>query len=405
LLKVVKRTTAMISNTLPLPNSVQKSHRHTPAQAVVFSLTAIALGLALTVGATGCKSAAPADDASLSTALHARISGDSAIAAESIQISVEKGIATLNGTVSNDAARSLAANDAAQVPGIRTVVNNLTVQQAAATPPPVVAPEPVTPARVAPVRPAPAPVRPPVVKKPRVVRDTQPQISQYGPPSPAPAPIDRPTPAPVAVAPPPPPAFRNVTLSSGSTIPVRITQTLDSATTQQGETFAGVVATDVIIDGLVAIPQGTPITGRVSEVHEAAHFKGSSLLTVELTNINRKGERIPVTTEPFTKEGAGRGKNTAAKVGGGAAVGAILGGIFGGGKGAAIGAASGGALGAGANTVTKGQQVQIPSETLIRFRLSNSVAIRASTRDTGSRDASDPESDTRRRPLDPNTPQ
>ncbi|MCU1322425.1 MAG: hypothetical protein JWM43_2074 [Acidobacteriaceae bacterium] len=393
----------MISNTLPLPNSVQKSHRRTPAQAVISSLTAIALGLALTVGTTGCKSAAPAaDDASLSTALHARISGDSAIAAEPIQISVENGIATLNGTVSNDAARSLAANDAAQVPGIRTVVNNLTVQQAAATPPPVIAPAPVTP-----VRPAPAPVRPPVVKKPKVVRDTQPQISQYGPPSTAPAPIDRPTPAPVAVAPPPPPppAFRNVTLSSGSTIPVRITQTLDSATTQQGETFAGVVATDVIIDGLVAIPQGTPITGRVSEVHEAAHFKGSSLLTVELTNINRKGERIPVTTEPFTKEGAGRGKNTAAKVGGGAAVGAILGGIFGGGKGAAIGAASGGALGAGANTVTKGQQVQIPSETLIRFRLSNSVAIRASTRDAGSRDTSEPESDTRRRPLDPNNQQ
>ncbi|CAN5447672.1 hypothetical protein BH10ACI4_BH10ACI4_12220 [soil metagenome] len=399
----------MISNELPLQNRVQKSPsrtpaRFTPARAAFSSLAAMALGLALAVGTSGCKSAPPAaDDASLSTALHARITGDSAIAAEPIQTSVQNGIATLNGTVSNDAARSLAANDAAQVPGIRTVINNLTVQQAAATPPPVIAPEPV-----APVRPTPAPVRPPVVKKPKVIRDTQPQISQYGPPpSSEPAPIDRPAPAPVAVAPPPPPApsFRNVTLSAGSTIPVRITQTLDSATTQQGETFAGVVATDVIIDGIVAIPQGTPVTGRVDEVHEAAHFKGSSLLTVELTNINRKGERIPVTTEPFTKEGAGRGKNTAAKVGGGAAVGAILGGIFGGGKGAAIGAASGGALGAGANTVTRGQQVQIPSETLIRFRLSNAVAIRASTRDAGNRDSSNPDGDTRRRPLDPNNQQ
>jgi len=66
-------------------------------------------------------------------------------------------------------------------------------------------------------------------------------------------------------------------------------------------------------------------------------------------------------------------------VGGGAAVGAILGGIFGGGKGAAIGAAAGGGLGAGANAVTKGEQVQIPSESLIRFRLTNAIALRVST--------------------------
>jgi hypothetical protein len=366
------------------------------------SLLALALGVGLSLGTTGCKStpaAAPVDDASLSSALQTRVAGDSALSAEPIQTSVQNGVATLNGTVSSEAARSLAANDAAQVTGIRTVVNNLTVQQAKAAPSVVAAPP-------APVRPLPvqAPARIPEKKKPSP-KTIQPEVAQYGNQAPPPpAPVERPAPAPVAVAPPPPPppSFRTVTLSAGSTLPVRITQTLDSATTQQGETFSGVVATDVIIDGLVAIPQGTPVTGRVSEVHEAAHFKGSSLLTVELTNINRKGEHIPVTTEPFSKEGAGRGKNTAEKVGGGAAVGAILGGIFGGGKGAAIGAASGGALGAGANTVTKGQQVQIPSETLIRFRLSNAVAVRASTRDAGTRDA---DSNSQRRPLDPNSQQ
>jgi len=76
-------------------------------------------------------------------------------------------------------------------------------------------------------------------------------------------------------------------------------------------------------------------------------------------------------------EGKGRGKNTAEKTGGGAAVGAILGGIFGGGKGAAIGAAAGGGVGAGANAVTRGQQVQIPSETVVRFKLSGPVTVRA----------------------------
>ena len=73
---------------------------------------------------------------------------------------------------------------------------------------------------------------------------------------------------------------------------------------------------------------------------------------------------------------AGISAAAAAIVGGGAAVGAILGGILGGGKGAAIGAATGGGVGAGANAVTRGQQVQIPSETLIRFRLTNPVSLR-----------------------------
>jgi hypothetical protein len=194
-----------------------------------------------------------------------------------------------------------------------------------------------------------------------------------------------------------------VTIASGDTIPVRITQTLDSATTQQGETFTGVVAADIIVDGLVAIPQGTPVTGRVSDVHEAAHYKGSSLLAIELTNINRKGEHIPVVTETFSKQGEGRGKNTAEKVGGGAAVGAILGGILGGGKGAAIGAAAGGGVGAGANTVTRGQQVQIQSESLIRFKLTSSIAVRASTKDAAVRTTSNPDdnnSKPERRPLE-----
>ncbi len=192
-----------------------------------------------------------------------------------------------------------------------------------------------------------------------------------------------------------------MTIPSGTTIPVRITQTLDSATTQQGQSFSGTLATDVIVDGLVAIRQGTNVSGRVSAVQEAAHYKGNSLLAVELTSINRRGESLAVTTDSYSVEGKGRGANTAAKVGGGAAVGAILGGLIGGGKGAAIGAASGGGLGAGANTITRGQQVQIPSESLINFKLTNTLAIRIPTSNTLSTQ------ETQRRPINstPEQPQ
>ena len=339
-------------------------------------LAAAALTLAFAV--TGCKSSAPTDDAALTAALKTRIAGDAAISNEPIQPSVEKQVATLNGTVSNEAARSLAASDAAQVPGIKTVINNLTVQASAPAVTAAAAPPPALPPPPAPVatKPKPAPVK---AKPAPVVRQTAPPID---PPPAQTAEATPPPPPPRHELPPPPPpapAFRNVTITPGTTIPIRITQTLDSATTQQGETFTGIIASDIIADGIVVIRTGTPVSGRVTAVQEAAHYKGSSLLTIELTSINRRGEKVTVNTEPYSVEGKGRGKNTAEKVGGGAAVGAILGGILGGGKGAAIGAAAGGGVGAGANTITRGQQVQITSETLIRFNLTNTLSLRVPT--------------------------
>lgn len=342
---------------------------HTAVAAVV---------LALVLGFSGCKSAppAPTDDASLTAALQSRIAGDGALSTEPIQSSVQKQVATLNGTVSSEAARSLAAAQAAQIPGIRTVVNNLTVQAPA--------PPSAMTAKASAPPPMPARTPPPPKKAPTAKTKAAPIVRQDAPApevasTPPPAPVQEPPAPPPPPPPPPPPAFRNITLSPGTTIPIRITQTLDSATTQQGDTFTGTIASDIVTDGLVVIRQGTSVTGRVVAVQEAAHYKGSSLLTIELTSINRRGEKVTVNTDPYSVQGKGRGTNTAEKVGGGAAVGAILGGILGGGKGAAIGAAAGGGVGAGANTVTRGQQVQIASETLIRFNLTNTLSLKVPT--------------------------
>lgn len=362
----------------------------------IFGLILAVAVAAFSLGLSGCKSKAPVqDDASLTTAIRARLSSEAALKSESIDSSVQNGVATLNGTVSSDAARALAANDAAQVDGIRTVVNNLSVAGPVATevaPPVTAAPAPASPAPVS--MPRVPGVKKPLAASPKVQRSSNDAAGSM--PAMNSAPIEREAaPPPPSPPPPPAPAFRTLTIPSGSSLPVRITQTLDSATTQTGDSFTGTIATDVIVDGLVALPQGTAVTGRVDTVQEAAHFKGNSLLTIELTNITRKGEHIPVTTDPFSKAGTGRGKNTAEKVGGGAAVGAILGGIFGGGKGAVIGAAAGGGAGAGAQAITRGQQVQIPSETLVRFRLTNALAVRVSTANAAPGD-----SNAVRRPLE-----
>lgn len=348
---------------------------------------AVLLTLAVALTAIGCRKPA-ADDATVTAAVQTRLAGDSALGSESIQSSVQAGVATLSGAVSSEAARALAANDAAQVAGVRTVVNNLSVGNNAGASQqqptfPNSAPAPAVSVNTPPTRVPTIPVKPSAaVERQKIRGNALPQQS-------AAAPVER---APqqqntqqqntqqTASAAPPQPAFRNIDVPSGTAIPVRITQTLDSATTQQGASFSGVVASDVVVDGLVAIPQGSAVTGRVDAVQEAAHFSGNSLLTIEVTSISRGGERIPVSTAAYSKQGAGRGRNTAIKTGAGAAAGAILGGIFGGGKGAAIGAAAGGGTGAGINGVTRGDQVQIPSESLIPFRLTSSVNVRASTR-------------------------
>jgi hypothetical protein len=349
-----------------------------------------AVAVTVLVALAGCKTKPPVDDASLTTQVGTRLSSDQALAGQPIQATVNGGVATLSGTAASDAARSLAADDAAQIAGIRTVINNLTVNSSAPDLAATVVAPPSAPIPTVPSK-QPREVLPSHVPAHRAARFTPPAPIESAPPEPQPMPQPAPVaqsedPAPPSAPPPPPaPVVRAyaLTLPAGTTLPVRITQTLDSATTQTGDRFNGSIASDIVIDGVVAIPQGTPVTGHVDAVQEAAHYKGASLLTVSLASVNRKGDHIAVTTEPFSKEGAGRGKNTAEKVGGGAAIGAILGGIFGGifggGKGAAIGAAAGGGVGAGANTVTKGQQVQIPSETLIRFRTTTPITLRVSS--------------------------
>lgn len=312
----------------------------------------------------GCKhTLPPVDDATLTTNVHNAIAADSTIANQTIQDSVLNGVVTLTGNVSNDTARLVAGDDAIKVPGVKQVVNDLTIQGIA------IAPTITTTA---------APSAPRVAtreERQAIARHESLPPPPSGPPESAPAPPQQQ--ANLPPPPPPAPVYRDLHVPPGAGVSVRITQTLDSATTQPDTSFSGVVTNPVIVNGEVAIPAGASVSGRVIDVKDAAHFKGSSLLSIELTGIRRRGESIAVNSEPYTVQGKGRGTNTAEKVGGGAAVGAILGGIFGGGKGAAIGAGAGAGVGAGAQGLTRGQQVQITSESVVRFRLANGFTVRS----------------------------
>jgi hypothetical protein len=336
------------------------------------------LSLTIALAFAGCKSkpaATATDDASVNMQVQARLFSDQNLNGQTVQAIVAGGVVTLSGNVTSDAARTAAAGDAGQVAGVKTVINNLVVQSGAVTTAQASAPVPPPVATIS--TPAPARIIKPSasVSQPSYQPAPQPAPIVRNSPSPQPAPQQPPPPPVQAQLPPPPPVIHNITLPAGTSLPIRITQTLDSAVSQTGDKFTGAIASDIIVDDMVVLPQGTSVTGHVDEAKDAGHYKGNSLLSISLSSLDRHGERIQIATDSFMKTGEGRGKNTAAKVGGGAAVGAILGGIFGGGKGAAIGAAAGGGVGAGANTITRGQQVQIPSETVVRFRLTSPIIV------------------------------
>jgi hypothetical protein len=296
------------------------------------------------IPATGCKKTV--DDATLLTNVKAALAGDSVIAQQPVQVAVQNGVVTLTGNVTDETAGSLAAQDTAKVTGVKQVISELTVAGLA------VAPTITSPA---------APAAPRLATKTERVAIRE---HQFIPPPPENAPA------------PPTPTFRDVSIPAGADVPVRITESFDSETTQSGTPFTGVITRPIIEDGYVAIPAGASVSGVVSDAKDAGHFKGNSILALQLTSIRRHGDRIAVSTEPYVVEGKGRGKNTAEKIGGGAAIGAVLGGIFGGGKGAAIGAGAGAGGGTILQGATRGQQVHISSETVIRFRLTNSITVR-----------------------------
>jgi hypothetical protein len=191
----------------------------------------------------------------------------------------------------------------------------------------------------------------------------------------APAPSLAPTsPAPIAQAQ-PISAGGSVTIPAGQPILVRMIDSVDSSKNHVGDIFHASLETDLTVNGAVVARKGTDVYGRLAEAKEAAHIKGSSELQLELTRMVIDGRDYPVVSSDYTLQGKGRGSNTAKKVGGGAALGAIIGAVAGGGKGAAIGAGVGAGAGGAVQVLTRGEQVKVPSETLLEFRLQQPATV------------------------------
>jgi hypothetical protein len=166
-----------------------------------------------------------------------------------------------------------------------------------------------------------------------------------------------------------------ITVPAGTRILIRMVDSIDSSKQKTGYRFTATLETNLQAEDTVVAPRGTTLYGRLAEASSAGRMSGSSELTLELTDIVIKGTSYPLLTSTYEVKGKGEGGNTAKKVVGGAGLGALIGGLAGGGKGAGIGALAGAGAGTAVAASKKGQQLQIPSETLLEFRLQQPVSL------------------------------
>ncbi len=189
------------------------------------------------------------------------------------------------------------------------------------------------------------------------------------------APRLAPRPVQAAVAAPTATSATTRLVPSGTRLLVRTIDAVDSDRNQIGDKFKATLEEPLMVGDVTVVPKGADVYGRLTQATQAGHIQGRSELRLELTGIVVNGQTIGISTGDYTVSGSSRGATTAKRVGGGAALGALIGAVAGGGKGAAIGATVGAGAGTAAQVMTKGEQVHVPSETLLEFVLQQDVMM------------------------------
>jgi hypothetical protein len=171
----------------------------------------------------------------------------------------------------------------------------------------------------------------------------------------------------------------NVNIAAGTNLTIRINQHISVKSSRAGDRFDGEVVEPVAGDNnSIVIPKGAPVSGVVVESHRRGHFKGASILELRLTYLTLNGSRYALSTSDLRRTKRGKGKRSAALIGGGSGLGMLVGGVATGGVGLLVG----GLVGAGAGTaiggLTGNRDIDIPAESIVRFKLADNLVVQPS---------------------------
>ena len=188
----------------------------------------------------------------------------------------------------------------------------------------------------------------------------------------------------------PKPAEPLYSVATGTIMRTRMNRSISSKTARVGDTFAVTVTEPVYsTNGVVVVPVGSTLTGRVNSVIPAANGGKPGQIDASFVRLHLPNGRSRAINGSLTdlvasgvrgdNEGGVSGKTMNNRktifIGGGAAGGAILGAAVGGGKGALIG----GLLGAGGGFLgqkyTKGKEAEVQSGTEFGVYLNQGISL------------------------------
>ena len=212
-------------------------------------------------------------------------------------------------------------------------------------------------------------VQPPVAGQTSVAITTTTTPPAAG--TPVPAPME-----PTVSAVPLPPVPGNVTIPAGTMLTIRIDQRISVKHSRAGETFTGEIVEPILAgDNRVLVPKGALVGGVVDMSHRRGHFKGRSLLELRLISLTVRGTRYPLTTRDLTESKKGKGRRSTALIAGGTGLGMIVGGVATGGVGVVVGGLVGGGAGTAVAGLTGNRDIDIPAESIVRFKLADDLVV------------------------------
>ncbi len=152
-----------------------------------------------------------------------------------------------------------------------------------------------------------------------------------------------------------------ITIPAGSKMTLRTKEAVATSTHQAGSKFTAELETDLVVNGVMAVPRGTVVYGKVLESIGGRRV-GMQRIVVTFSDLSINNQLVPIVTDDAGAEG-GRG-GAAKAVGAGALIGAAAG-----------DAGAGALVGAGVALLAGGKHIQVPAGTLVEVSLKQPVAI------------------------------
>lgn len=172
--------------------------------------------------------------------------------------------------------------------------------------------------------------------------------------------------------------WREITIPAGTALPVVLDSSVGSDTSRVEEPVQAHLARAVAVHGETVLPQGSRVSGIVTDATRSGKVKGRAHVAVRFDTLTPRGddERYRIRTSTVGRTAPATKKKDAVKIGVPAAGGAIIGAIVGGKKGALIGTAAGGGAGTAVVLSTRGKEVHMPKGAVFTVRLAQPLTIR-----------------------------